>query len=686
MGDPILDFPMIDNPFYRESLRPLKPTAQQLNDRRYKPTVEAIYLRRSEHPEFNPPTLPREGRIQVPVRDGKPGDPNRHPSRLVKVEKKQDEFFDFQEYDRQYNELRLRIEAIRQKSKMYPIWANDSPSIPTSINRKFGDLGQQLFNLKKCFVSPEEIMLDNTASMIQKLVRSKLRKNIFRKAVAAIASYKHRELTDVHRTLNSWVAQMEFADSRAQQFRFRGLSKVSKYASKQWLKWAEREAFLTNRIEAKAAEMAQKFARIQNQNAAIQWKEIATGQRSRKAMAQWRTSMVPKMKQELERTGRDAPQQYIPLVCAYIEMRTERSFLFNFFIAWHARFHSKSLRETVSDRNAALLFKKHVLTRTFKFWLLNVRQTKEFLGTKEKWNRYIALSREQHSAHMSVVRSLVSSWHRYARSRIILRNRRKMLNKRLSKKSFRFWKETTDRHRDMKLRAVEIWKRTIQDPKIAVFRQWHVYAIRKKTQHEMGQKLMDSSLQWYNRKMIEVSFAKWQMRYSLNKNRVAAKALEKRNWDLQATKQATTVLSGQYAKEREKIAAIESNLGDITSQFIKTEDDITKLEEITTTWKIALHAMKMEYIRLATAVEQCATPQSKRRRRMSDEDAHSRLGEDDRYMQGSRTRLSVLQTSDRVVGRWKRRNSDPEIDPDQYIDLKPPLDDSIIQLLQFDKN
>ena len=686
MGDPLLDFPIIDNPFYRESLHPLKPTAQQLNDRRYKPTVEAIYLRRSEHPEFNPPVLPREGKIVLPVRDGKPGDPNRHPSREVKVEKKQDEFFDFQDFDRQYNELRLRIEAIRQKSKMYPIWANDSPQLPTSINRKFGDLNQQLFNLKKCFVSPEEIMLDNTASMIQKLVRSNLRKNIFRKALKAIASYKHRELTDVHRTLNSWVAQMEFADSRAQQFRFRGLSKVSKYASKQWLKWAEREAFLTNRIEAKAAEMAQKFSRAQNQNAAIQWKEIATGQRSRKAMAQWRTSMVPKMKQELEKTGRDAPSQYIPLVCAYIEMRTERSFLFNFFIAWHARYHSKSLRETVGDRNAALLFKKHVLTRTFKFWLVNVRQTKEFLGTKEKWDRYIALSRAQHSAHMSVVSGLVISWHKYARSRVIIRNRRKMLNKRLSKKSFRFWKDTTDRHRDMKLRAVEIWKRTIQDPKIAVFRQWHVYAIRKKTQHEMAHMLMDSSVQWHNRKMIEVSFAKWQMRFSMNKNSVAAKALEKKKWELQATKQATTVLSGQYAKEREKIAAIESNLGDITSQFIKTEDDITKLEEITTTWKIALHAMKMEYIRLATAVEQCATPQSKRRRRMSDEDVQTRLGEDDRYMQTARTRLSVLQTSDRVVGKWKRRNSDPEIDPDQFIELKPPLDDSIIQLLQFDKN
>ena len=127
MGDPLLDFPIIDNPFYRESLHPLKPTAQQLNDRRYKPTVEAIYLRRSEHPEFNPPVLPREGKIVVPVRDGKPGDPNRHPSREVKVEKKQDEFFDFQDFDRQYNELRLRIEAIRQKSKMYPIWANDNP-------------------------------------------------------------------------------------------------------------------------------------------------------------------------------------------------------------------------------------------------------------------------------------------------------------------------------------------------------------------------------------------------------------------------------------------------------------------------------------------------------------------------------------------------------------------------------
>lgn len=621
----------------------------------------------------------------MPVRDGKPGDPNRHAPRPVKEEKKQDEFFDFQDYDRQYNELKLRIEAIREKSKMYPIWANDTPSVPSSLARKFGDLNTQLFNLKKCFVSPEQIMVNNTAQIIQKLFRAKRRKDLYKKALKSIQSYKTRELAECHRNLNSWLAQMEFADSRAMQLRFRGISKVSKYASKQWLKWAEREAFAANRIEVKAAEMAQRFAKQRNQNAAIQWREIATGKRSRKAMAQWRTSMVPKMKSELERSGREAPSQYTPLVSAYIEMRAQRSFVFNYFIAWHARVHSKSLRETVGDRNAALLFKKHVMTRTFKFWINNVRQTKNFLGTKEKWSRYIALSRAQHKAHLAVVSELVTGWHSYARNRVIIRKRRATMNHKLSVLSFDFWKKTTDRHREMKLAAVEIWKRHIQDPKIAIFRKWHVYAIRKKTQHEVSTRLLESSIQWNERKLLDTSFAKWQLRYSQNKSNIAAKALEKRKWDLQSTKQATTVLSGQYAKEREKIAAIESNLGDVTSAFIETEDEITKLEEITTTWKIALHAMKMEYIRLATAVQQCSKPFVRRKRRMSGEDAQSRLADDDRYNQGTESRLDQLQISNRVIGKWQRRNSDPEIDPSNFVDLKPPLEDNIIQLLQVDK-
>ncbi|EAY23008.1 hypothetical protein TVAG_182440 [Trichomonas vaginalis G3] len=681
-----MDFPTIDNPFYRESLRPLKPTAQQLNDKRYKPTVEAIYLRRSEQPEYNVPILPKEGRIQVPVRDGKPGDPNRHAARAIKQDEKQDEFFEFQEYERQYNELRLRIAAIREKSKMYPVWANDNPSIPASLNRKFGDLNQQLFALKKCFVSPEEIMLDNTAALIQRFWRSKLRKNTLRKAMEAIHNYKVRELQQTHRSLNSWLAQMEYSDSRAQQFRFRSISKVSKYASKQWIKWAEREAYQTNRNESKALDLQQKLTEKRHKRALVQWKEIAMGPRSRKAMAKWRTSMVPKMKAELEKVGREAPQEYIPLVSAYVELRNQHSFLFNFFIAWHARFHSKSLRETVSDRNAAILYKKHCLTRTFKFWLTNVRQTKEFLKTKEKWDRYIKLSRSQHQQRMAVVRALVTKWHAYSRDRVILRHKRKSNDEKLTRGTFIAWKDTTQKHREMKMKAIEMWKRHIQDPKVAVFRKWRIYAIKKRAQHQMDNLLFQSGQQWRARRVLDEAFAKWQLAYGKNKNARAGKALEQRKWYLQSTKQNTTMLSAEYAKEREKIAAIEKNLGDVTTQFIQTEDEIARLEDVTTTWKIALHAMKMEYIRLATIVEKCATSSVRKQRRMSDDDFYERINNDDRYMQGSKSRLNNFKTADRVVGKWERRNSDPEINPQEYVDLKPPLDDAIIQLLQLDKD
>lgn len=197
------EFPTFNNPFERESLRPLALTPHQLRDKRYNPTVEAIYLKRNDDPDYEYPTLPHEGRVQIPIVLGRYGDPGRHSSRPVRDDKAEDEYVSFRNYEQQYYELQLRIQQIRERSAAYPIWAGDTPTVPTSIARKFNELNQQLFSLKKCFVSPEEIMLDNTATIIQRFWRTIFQKQLYRRLLDSVKSYKLRELSGAHRTLNS---------------------------------------------------------------------------------------------------------------------------------------------------------------------------------------------------------------------------------------------------------------------------------------------------------------------------------------------------------------------------------------------------------------------------------------------------------------------------------------------------
>lgn len=47
---------------------------------------------------------------------------------------------------------------------------------------------------------------------------------------------------------------MEYADSRAQQKNFRSIARASRVSLRYWQKWSEREAVITSRNEAKAAE------------------------------------------------------------------------------------------------------------------------------------------------------------------------------------------------------------------------------------------------------------------------------------------------------------------------------------------------------------------------------------------------------------------------------------------------
>ncbi|OHT08106.1 hypothetical protein TRFO_23462 [Tritrichomonas foetus] len=680
------EFPTFNNPFVRESLRPLIPTAQQLRDKRYKPTVEAIYLKRNDDPDVEPPLLPYEGKVQVPVILGRPGDPNRHLPRPRKEDKKEDEYVDFRNYGTAFIDLQLRIQQIRERSAMYPIWAGDTPSVPNQISRKFNELNQQLFSLKKCFVSPEEIMLDNTATVIQRFWRAMFQRRLYRKALDSIKAYKLRELGGAHRTLNSWMAQMEYADSRAQQLNFRSIARVSRVALRYWQKWSEREAVVTNRNEARATEQWNKIHSRRNSQIVQTWRDIAMGPRSRKALHAWRQSMIPVMKRDLEVQKIPVPQNYIELVAAYVAMRAKRSFMFNFFLAWHAKYHSKSLRQTVIERNAFIFHKKKLQSWSLKHWLTRVRKTKAYLKTPEKWERYIALARAQHSARMSAVSKIVEKWHDYARIKGILKKRSIFARTKLMIRGFKGWRDTVVRHRELKMKSIMIWKRTIQDPKVFVFRSWNLYAVKKKTRRAIRNQLAESNKQWTNRMLLERMFGKWQRKAAERHSFAAAHELEKRRWELQSTKQRTTLLSGFYAKEREKIASIEANLGDVTQQFVASEEELAKLEEVSTTWKIALHAMKMELMRLSIVVQKCSTPKPTKQRRYSDEDYHDRLKNDDRYGQDTRSKLSMMKVGDRVVGRWERRNSDPDFDDElNMVEVNPPLDENIVQLLSIEK-
>lgn len=680
------EFPTFNNPFERESLRPLIPTPHQLRDKRYNPTVEAIYIKRSEDPDYKTPKLPREGRVQVPVVVGQAGDPSRHSSRPIRDDKPEDEYVSFRGYEQQYYELQLRIQQIRERSSVYPIWAGDTPQIPTSIARKFNELNQQLFSLKKCFVSPEEIMLDNTATIIQRFWRAIFQKQLYKRALDAVKSYKLRELSGAHRTLNSWLAQMEYADSRAQQLNFRSIARASRVSLRYWQKWSEREAVITSRNEAKAADQWNKIKDRRNLKILKTWCECANGPRSRKALQLWRQSMIPVMKRELESKKIPVPNNYTELVSEYVSMRAKRSFMFNFFLAWHSKYHSKSLRQTVVERNAFIFHKKKLLAHAIKKWTTRVREIKSFLKTQEKWDKYILISRKRHSARISQILHIMNKWHDYARIQGVLKKRVLFERTKNLQKTFRGWRATVARHRELKLKSIMIWKRTIQDPKVAIFRKWMLYTLKKKTQKQMTAQLFESNRQWHNRVLLEKTFSTWQRKAADKNNFNAALELEKRRWELQSTKQRTTLLSGSYAKERDKIANIETELGEVTQKFISNEEELTNLEEVSTTWKIALHAMKMELMRLSIAVQKCSTPKTTKHRRYSDEDFHDRLKNDDRYGQSSRSKMSMFKAGDRVIGKWERRNSDPDFDDDlNMVNLNPPLDENIVQLLSIDK-
>ena len=680
------EFPTFNNPYARDSLRPLQPTVQQLRDKRYKPTVEAIYLKRNDDPDVETPVLPREGTVKVPVRSGGPGDPNRRVNRSVKEEEAEDEYLSFRDYSTQFIDLQLRIQQIREKSAMYPIWAGDTPSIPKSIQKRFNELNQQLFSLRKCFVSPEEIMLDNTATVIQRFWRATNQRKLYKKALEGIRSYKARELTAAHRTLNSWMAQMEYTDSRAQQLSFRSVARTAKVALRYWQKWAEREAVFTNRFESRALENYAKLRDRRYKRMLMEWCDIAMGPRSRKALNAWRQSMIPVMKKQLEMKKLTVPQKYTQLVAAYVALKAQRSFMFNVFMAWHTKYHTKSLKQTIIERNAFIFHKKKLQQWAIRHWAERVKKTQEYLKTPEKWKLYISISRSQHTTRVSYIQKIISKWRNYARIQNILKKRSVLHRKKLAKQSFLEWRKITARNIELKMQSIMIWKKSIQNPKLAVLRAWNLYTIKRKTKKQVKDQVQISNEQWKNRILLEKAFGKWQLKAAEQRHFSKSVELEKQRWQLQKVKQRTTFLSGSYAKEREKIAEIEDSLGEITQQFVSSEEELAKLEETTTTWKIALHAMKMELMRLAIVFQKCSKPKVAKRRRYSDEDYYDRLKNDDRYNQTTRSILSQMKTGDRVISKWERRNSDPDIDINtEIVNLNPPLDDNVIQLLSLDK-
>jgi hypothetical protein len=271
--------------------------------------------------------------------------------------------------------------------------------------------------------------------------------------------------------------------------------------------------------------------------------------------------------------------------------------MFNFFLAWHSKVHSKSLRQTVIERNAFIFHKKKLTISSFKKWQARVRKTKAFLTTPERWEKYIALVRARHHAKRSRSTAIMRAWHIYAHDQSILRNRNQFNRRRLISRTFTGWRTTVLHHREMKIEAILRWKRAIQDPKIVALRAWRLWALKKRTSKMVGRDLDQSHEAWRNRFILERAFGTWQRRLAERENYLADVDLERRQWKLQASKHDTQLLSGLYTRDRDRIANIETELGEVTAQFVASEEEVSRLEEISTTWKIALHALKMELLR-----------------------------------------------------------------------------------------
>jgi hypothetical protein len=391
--------------------------------------------------------------------------------------------------------------------------------------------------------------------------------------------------------------------------------------------------------------------------------------------------MIPVMKRELENQGAPIPLAYTELVSAYVAIRAHRSFMFNVFLAWNSKVHSKSLRQTVIERNAFIFYKKRLTAGCLRLWITKVRKTKDFLQTPERWAKYIALTRTRHRAKLAWIRVIIAGWKRRARNQKMLRQRMAFRRKRTMTAVLGDWRRTVERHRGLRMAAIMVWKRQIQDPKVVAFRGWRIWALRKRARKTIRRELDESHTVWQNRRIMDNAFGKWQRRLAEQIRDHVEIELERKRWQLDQTKQATQFLSVLYARDREKITAIESELIDVTSQFVSREDEVSTLEELCTTWKIALHALKLEFMRLALIVEKCSTARQPKKRRFSNEDWRERVAGDDRYGKGAQTRLSMMRVSDRVIGKWERRNSDPDLSDElKAVYMKPPLDETVIAL------
>jgi hypothetical protein len=313
-------------------------------------------------------------------------------------------------------------------------------------------------------------MLDNTALVIQRFWRSVSRRRVMSVAAKSVQSYFLWELSSVHRTLNSWMAQMEYADSRAQQLYYKSISRASKLSLHYWQKWAEREMVVSNRNEGRALEQLGRSREQRHRRLLRLWRDLTMGPRSWKALRDWRQSMIPVMKRELENHNRQVPLAYIELVSAYVAIRTHRSFMFNVFLAWNSKVHSKSLRQTLIERNAFVFHKRRLTAQCFRSWIAKLRRTKAFLQTPERWARYIALTRARYRAKFTRIRRIIEGWHRHARNQRVLRQRTAFRRKRTMTAVFGGWCRTVERHRGLKMEAIMVWKREIQDPKLVALR------------------------------------------------------------------------------------------------------------------------------------------------------------------------------------------------------------------------
>eukprot|EP00698_Gefionella_okellyi_P004905 TRINITY_DN14531_c0_g1_i1.p1 TRINITY_DN14531_c0_g1~~TRINITY_DN14531_c0_g1_i1.p1 ORF type:complete len:1177 (-),score=207.06 TRINITY_DN14531_c0_g1_i1:99-3500(-) len=507
--------------------------------------------------------------------------------------------------------LQLRLEKVQLMSMELVEKHRNILYMPNRVKQQVSSIKARLDGLGGMFYSRQETRENNACKKIQSIMRMFLCKRRYGQAIAARKSWRLRETRHLVVGLQVWFADHSQKVKQLEAIATRQIKRTARLCLHEWFLYSAQFAERNRRIRDRVTAMSKAQLRKKTVRVLREWREVASGEHSRRAVAagfrkRFLTAQM-KLKQKAEDLGWTEDVSFDGI---RNQMREEA-------IEHMAKVRIVNLKRSTFYAFAEYIFgklreHKQAMDRAFKHyargWSRKIFRGWRFVAKFERlrggahWVTRKNKRQEIYQQRVYLMRDQFAKWrkwaHKYARIRKFARD----LSDRLKRDVIHNWLTQAKKQRLIKLTVIEKWITHTSLRLQIYFRAWFLWMQDMKLRRKARDILIQVFVKNKRRRTMGRSFDEWRS-YIRQLKKGAAKTYQQLAREAEKLRENNLLLKENAASFEAVLSETDKARLAEEQRMRKQSHSLAEKEEEVVDLRFSLHAVKTEVLRLNQLIE-----------------------------------------------------------------------------------